>query len=491
MNAARQESNPVRLGAGPRPARRQHVDPVRGCVVVTMAVILSVAASVSAQTPRAIDLETAIELGRRHSWALADAADRAEAGQARAHAERGRLSPQIQLTARHSWLSEVPTPVVRLPATTPGAPAQEMPIGEAVDRQTSLRASVDQVLFSGGALWRAWQASRAAAAAADAGLSAARAEGDAATTAAFLAALQTQGMADAASARAGLLVRMLADGERLHATGRLSDLELANLRARAARAEAGAAGAAAAAAGADLGLRTRLGLSREEPLIWVSPDAHLPVSPDVEVWVGRALATHPLLTSARRGAEAAEAAARAARGGYAPRVALNAGIRIDNPNERYFPIETRFQDSWDVSLVASWEIWRGGRDHYRARAAAHERAIAGREAERLAEAVELALRRTLLQMEAGQVELKAAEAAANAADRALASARKLFAAGRIRGSEVLEAESLYAEAESGRLAAKAGVLQAWSEALRWLGGSEALAGLVVDDQKSVSAAGSP
>lgn len=55
--------------------------------------------------------------------------------------------------------------------------------------------------------------------------------------------------------------------------------------------------------------------------------------------------------------EALKAAGDIARGDYYPSLSLQINYDIANPNQRYFPQKEEWNNSWDISLVMSYDLW--------------------------------------------------------------------------------------------------------------------------------------
>lgn len=58
--------------------------------------------------------------------------------------------------------------------------------------------------------------------------------------------------------------------------------------------------------------------------------------------------------------KAGEAGVSAARGGWWPQIFLAGNYYYSRPNSRIFPTVDEFKDTWDVGIVASWDIWNWG-----------------------------------------------------------------------------------------------------------------------------------
>jgi multidrug efflux pump subunit AcrB/outer membrane protein TolC len=387
-----------------------------------------------------VELEEAWALARAHSAGLEAAAWATEAAEARAGAANGRALPTVELSARASYVSDVPAPVLQLPLTRPdGSPADPVQLGAIVREQGSLRANLTQPVYTGGAL----SAGRRAA---EAGVDRARAD-EAAWEAALWRALSDAWYADAlARKRVEVTVALAASAQAQEArlgalvqAGRASELQQLQVAARAAELAAEAEDARAQQALARARLE-RLTVPGVEP----APAALR----DAANRQGAALPAEgerPELRAAEAAAEAAAARARVQQAALAPTVAVRLGAQYENPNPRYFPIRDEWLDSWDASVVATWTLDAGVRAREaRASVAEAEAAQAARRA--LLDETALLQADAMRRREAAARQLQLADARADLAARALAETRRAEAAGRATALDLIEREADQARA---------------------------------------------
>jgi outer membrane protein TolC len=152
-----------------------------------------------------------------------------------------------------------------------------------------------------------------------------------------------------------------------------------------------------------------------------------------------------------------------------PQVALGAGYDYARPNPRIFPRAGRWDESWDVSVNASWTLWDGGR-----------RAAERAEASAAARAIEARLtefdRTTTFEIEARRLDLESSRAAIASADdgiRAADEARRVvderYRAGVATSTDVLDAELALLQAQLDRTRALASARLAEARLARALG----------------------
>ncbi|MGQ0733111.1 MAG: TolC family protein [Acidobacteriota bacterium] len=166
---------------------------------------------------------------------------------------------------------------------------------------------------------------------------------------------------------------------------------------------------------------------------------------------------------------AAEARRLAVEAGRRPTIAVTGTVDYANPNPRIFPRRDVWRDSWDVTVVASWTVWDGGR------VAAEAAEVAATEAALRARLAEVD---SLISLEVAQRRLDrdyARAALTTAADgiRSAAEARRVvgerYAAGVATSTEVLDAQVALLQAELDRTRALANIRLAEARLDRALG----------------------
>jgi outer membrane protein len=197
------------------------------------------------------------------------------------------------------------------------------------------------------------------------------------------------------------------------------------------------------------------------------PDA--PAPGDLDAQITRAKASRPERAALEQRIEAAAARVAAAQASARPAVAVNGGVDYGRPNPRIFPRSDRWQDSWDVSINASWALWDGGRRAAEAGSAvAVERALRARLAE-FDSLVALEIRQRRLDLDAG---IAAARAAADGVRSATEARRVLgerFSAGVATSTDVLDAQVALLQAELDRTRAIAAARLAEARLARAVG----------------------
>lgn len=185
--------------------------------------------------------------------------------------------------------------------------------------------------------------------------------------------------------------------------------------------------------------------------------------------IARALENRPERKAFMARLDALEARHDAALAANKPTVAVIGGVDYANPNPRIFPRKGEWQESWDVGVNVSWNVF----DFGRTRAQAAEAAAAVTAArERIADfdtIVTADVQQRLLDVESSQAMVQAASDAVRSAAEARRVVGDRFAAGVATSTDVLVAQVAFLEAELARTRALAGVRLAEARLERALG----------------------
>jgi outer membrane protein len=416
------------------------------------------------QSPTALTLDEAIAQGLANSLRLAELEARQDSAAA---VEQGRAAakrPSVAAEAGYSRTNHVDEFAIVLP----GQPRQV--VYPDVPDNFRTRLDLQWLFYTGGRLDALERAARAERLASGEDLVAARADLRLEITRAFWA-LVTAREAEQVLARSldsiGAYVRDLR--ARLD-QGLIPPNELLSAEAQHSRERVVSIEAANARGIADADLRRLLGTQGSAPF---EPAARLEpagaAAGDVERLIADAIAQRPERRALVERVQSAHARMEAAKAGLRPQVGLSGGYDYARPNPRIFPRRDRWEDSWDVSINASWTLWDGGRT----RAERADTAALARVAEaRLADFD----RQVTFEVRQRQLELESSRAAITAtADgvRAAAEARRVvaerFAAGVVTNTEVLDAQTALLQAELDRTRALASARLAEARLARAVG----------------------
>jgi outer membrane protein len=245
--------------------------------------------------------------------------------------------------------------------------------------------------------------------------------------------------------------------------------ELLSAQAQESRQRVGSIEATNARRIAEADLRRLLGdgLGAIEPI--ASLDVPHGAAANVERLVAQAIAQRPERRALTDRANAALLRGEAAKAGLRPQLSVTGGYDYARPNPRIFPRVARWEDSFDVSVNASWTLWDGGRTRSeRAEAAATARAAQERVAD-FDRQVTFEVRQRQLELDSSRAAIDAATDGVRAAVEAQRVLAERFKAGVATNTEVLDAQTAVLQAELDRTRALANARLAEARLARALG----------------------
>jgi outer membrane protein TolC len=397
-------------------------------------------AALAAQQPAsssapALTLAEAVDRALAASASVQQAQALQRAADAEVRVTRAARLPQVDLQAGYSRLSDVPELFLPQPDGT------LRPIFPNIPNNYRSRAGVSAPLYTGGRLEALTQSAEAERAGAGHDVRATAADVALETAGAYWSLVTARQSERVLGEALQAYEAHLKDAQNREQLGLSARNEVLSVQVERDRAQLAALRARNDAQVAQANLARLLGLEDGSGLEPAEPLEGRPGAPtDVAALVARALGERPERTAAMARIGAAEALVRAERGARLPQVSASAGLDYANPNRRILPPEARFQESWDVNVNVSWNVFDAGRA-----SAATARAQARLEAAR-SRLVDVD-RRIRLQVTQRALELDTARGAADVAERALEAAREnqrvageRYRAGVLSSAELLDAE---------------------------------------------------
>ena len=399
------------------------------------AVIRLTSASAQSGEVLALGLQQAVERAVATSPQVAGAGAQQQAAAAGLRGARAARWPQVDLTAGYMRTSDIPELVLTLPGVGARTLFPNIP------DNTRARVGLQLPLYTGGRVGAQVAAAEGEWRAAGSEASAARADLALETSMAYwelVAALERQQVAASAVDTYEAHVRDARNRLELGLTARNEVLAVEVERDRAELARLDAvhdAHVAQANLQRLLDVPATTSISPTEQL-----DRPAPAAEQVEPLVTAALASRPERAAAQARVDAAVARARAERAARYPQVAAAGGYDWAHPNREILPPHAQWDDTWDVGVNLSLNVFDGGRI-----GAGVARAVAQAEVARQAlRALDGALR---LQVTEAALTVQTAQQAVVVAERAQAAAQenRRVAADRYREGVIPSAELLDAE----------------------------------------------
>lgn len=402
---------------------------------------------------RRLSLDDAMAMGLASSPALHSSLMAVEESRAaRLEVSAARL-PSIKLGAGYTRLSEVPPFIVTLPFSINGI--DSFTVSPNYFNNYTIKASLEQPLFTGFRLESAEAAARSLEGSAAKGYDKDKAEQVFRVKSAYWTLVGAEHVLSVVEemkrqvgehlkdVRAFYEQGLLTRNEVLKAEVRFSDIELSEVEADNAAARARVALNSLIGLPLETGVETTTApesVSMSVDFDRISRAAEAEGAPAETTWA-EALDRNPEIGEVRFRIKAAEAGLKEARSGLLPQVYLTANYYYLDPNPRYMPSRDEFKGTWDAGISVSLDIWNWGRTRQRV-SGARARLERARDAERLAEdRIELEITNSRLAIIASRAKSSTAEKTAVMAGENLRVARERFKQGVALNSEVLDAET--------------------------------------------------
>lgn len=323
---------------------------------------LSLLSLAPAQQKLHLTLDQAIQTGLENSKVLHSSRFRLDAADARASEMSGAALPSLKFNAAYTRLSEVPAQGFTMPANAfgpgfPPAPVSVVLSPTILDNYT-LRATVQQPLWTGGKLSGAIDAAKENAVASEFDLKKDRADVIYNITVAYWNLYRAREAKSFVDSNVAQVKAHLVDAQNLQRQGMITQNDLMKVQVQLSDAQVRAIDADNMVRMALYALNNTLGLPLQTEITIMSQLQPRDRSfGSIDTLVAQAIDNRPELAAMQARVRASEAGVTAARGGWWPQIAVVGNYNYLNPNSRYFPLMKQFKDSWDVSVSASLDIW--------------------------------------------------------------------------------------------------------------------------------------
>lgn len=423
------------------------------CTTLVLAVLLMSVASAAAQ--ERVTLEEAIARGLQQSARLAELQAREAAAGA---AEQGRGAARLPIVAALAGYTRT-NHVDEFAIVAPGVPPRVI----YPDVPDNLRARIDLQwpIYTAGRLDALERAARAERSAAAEDIETARADLRLEITRAFWALVTARESEQVLDRSVKNLDVHLSDLRARLDQGLIPPNDVLTAEAQRARRDGALIEASNTRAIAEADLRRLIGGDGPLDPVEPAPSGPMATDPGDRVRPERR-ALDQRLNAARERERAVQAQSK-------PQISFAAGYDYARPNPRIFPRAERWDDSWDLSVNASWTLWDGGRRRAeRAEAAALSRATEARmtDFDRSA-AFEVEARR--LDLDSARALIAAADTGIRAAEEARRVVDERYRAGVVTSTDVLDAELALLQAQLDRTRAVAAARLAEARLTRALG----------------------
>ncbi|MCW8848894.1 MAG: TolC family protein [Melioribacteraceae bacterium] len=137
-----------------------------------------------------------------------------------------------------------------------------------------------------------------------------------------------------------------------------------------------------------------------------------------------------------------------------PQLYAFGNINYNNPNQRYMPLENKFNDSWDVGLALKWDVWNWGGTSAKVEQAKQSQYQAETSLKLLRENVELDVYNNFLNIQKSAKEIELSELQVESAEENYRITEKKYNQQLATSTDLIDAETVLINAETGLIRSK-------------------------------------
>lgn len=389
--------------------------------------------------PRGLTVAECVDIGLVYSKSLFASQMGVREAEARLGEVNADRLPTLKLQSAYTRLSRLPP--FEISVDIPGLPPMNFTVSQSILNSTNLKLTLQQPLFTGFALESLSRAARFAARASRQHYERDRNELVYDIQKAYWTLVRARELKTLLDENVGMIQSHRDDVRRLFEQGLAKNNDVLKVQVQLASTQVSQLEAANGVRLAMMALDSLLGLSLDTEIEPISrPEATGEALAEAEAAVGQALRERPEMKAVADQIEAAKAGLRASRSGYYPQVFLVGNWVYANPNERVQPVQTRFRDTWDVSLALTYDLWNNRRTAFQVRQASArlDQALAGQA--QLRDGIVLEVRKSQYDLQQARQKIGLAEEAVRQAAENHRITRERFKAGLTTNSELLDAE---------------------------------------------------
>ncbi len=406
--------------------------------IFVLAFITSAAAAY-AQTERRLTVEQALDLALENSKALHASLMRVNHADARASETNANRLPSLRVTGAYTRLSNVPPFTVALPPQLGG---NSFTLAPSLVNNYTLKASLEQPLFTGFKLDAAGSAAEQAARAAEQDLARDRADVLYQVRVAYWSFFKATEFKKVIDETVEQVKAHLRDVQSMMEQGMATTNDVLKVQVQLSDAQVRQIEANNNVQLAMIGLNNLIGIPLQTRIVIDSEvgrpsDTH---DQNLDALIALALEQRPDVKAMEYRVKAADAGVRAARGGWWPQVFLAANYYYNRPNQRIQPVQDAFKDTWDITIGVSLDIWNWGKTLHQSDQA-HAQLEEARDAlSQLKDAITLEVTQSFLNLHQAKERIRVAEQGVQQAQENYRITHKRFREGLAQNSDLLDAE---------------------------------------------------
>lgn len=396
-----------------------------------------------------LTVEKCIEIGLEYSKSFYASAMDVKIADAKYREVKTQLFPSLKLEGSYSRLSNIPPFEVNI--EIPGLPPMNFVISDTILNYYNLKLSLQQPLFTGFALENAVKAARLGSMAAQEIHAKDRSELIFNIKNAYWSLYKAMEFKKLVDENVQLIEAHLNDLQRFFDQGLAKLNDVLKIQVQLSAMKVTQVETKHGVHLARMALNNLLGLPLDKEIELVSKiEVVEETLPDAASQVQKALTKRSEMKAMDYNLQAAGAAVKIARAGYFPQLFFVANYYYSNPNERIMPMQLKFQDTWDISLGLSLNLWNWRATSHQVSQANAQLAKARAVESQLKDMITLEVQQNYYDLLLTREKIDLSEQNVKQAEENYRITNERFKAGLTPNSELLDAEVALLQAKVGR-----------------------------------------
>ena len=395
-----------------------------------------------AQEVKKLSLEESIQIGLENSRRIHTAKMKVVSADARIDEINSERLPSLNFSATYTRLSEIDPYSI-------STPFGSFDLTQNINNNYKLQLSLSQPVFTGFRLSNSHKIAELSSLASREDLSQAEQELVLNIRNAYWNLFKANKIKEVVDENVGQIKAHLKDAENLFNEGLITKNDLLKVKVQLAEAQLRQIDAQNSVKLA----MTNLGNIIEIPLtteiqVQDTVTAKLEIIEDLEILKEKEANKRPELKAMEYRVQASETVISVAQSSWFPQIYLNGNYHYDNPNQRYFPAQEKFKDSWDVNLSLSFDLWNWNKTGHQTEQAEAEFEQTKDSYKILKDAVTLQVTQSYLNLVQAKEKLSVSEFSVEQAEENYRVTSELFKQGLILNSELLDVEVALLQAKT-------------------------------------------
>jgi len=412
-------------------------------IVFLFVVFLNIGTEITAQD-NVFTLEQSLKIGFENSKEVKIAESKLLSSEAKITEVSSLMLPQLSFSAKYIRLSNVPPFQVDVPFFP-----KPISIQETILNNYNFGVSIKQPLFTGFRLSSLKSSVKKISLAAESDLLKTKNNVALNIRTAFWNFYKTKKVLGLINQNLASIKKHLEDAKNFFKNGMITKSDLLKLKVRYSNLKIKRIEAANNVNLAGIAFNKSLGLdlNSETEIAETSIDTTL-VNLNLSDLISEALSSRSELKSMHYQIEAGKEMTSVSRADWFPQVFLFGDYYYNRPNQRYLPLEDKFNDTWDVGVALNWKLWDWGNTSSKVDQAEQKVLQAKAAANLIKEGVELEVRKNYLNMLSRKDKISASLTALESAKEDYRITKNKFDQQLISSSDFIDAESSLLEAET-------------------------------------------